>query len=204
MKQYHKIQSLYLRDPAQKHKRFILGQFSVPEFAYLKDNIWDWTEKVDGTNIRVMWDGERVTLGGKSDNAQIPALLVTALQELFPVEKFKGLDPICLYGEGYGAKIQKGGGRYRADQSFVLFDTKCGDWWLRRSDVHSLAITLEIDEVPVVGRGTLAQAEKFAGGGFLSGWGSFTAEGIVLRPEVQLFDRKGHRIITKLKYRDFN
>lgn len=25
----------------------------------------------------------------------------------------------CLYGEGYGAKIQKGGGNYRADQDFV-------------------------------------------------------------------------------------
>ena len=27
-----------------------------------------------------------------------------------------------MYGEGYGAKIQKGGGNYRQDQDFVLFD----------------------------------------------------------------------------------
>ena len=31
-----------------------------------------------------------------------------------------------LYGEGYGAKIQKGGGNYRADQDFVLFDVRVG------------------------------------------------------------------------------
>jgi len=34
-------------------------------------------------------------------------------------------------------------------------------------------------------------------------WGDFQAEGIVARPGVELFDRAGRRIITKLKCRDF-
>lgn len=29
----------------------------MSEFDYLKDNTWIFTEKVDGTNIRIMWDG---------------------------------------------------------------------------------------------------------------------------------------------------
>lgn len=39
--------------------------------------------------------------------------------------------------------------------------------------------------------------------GFTSTWGDFIAEGIVARPEVELFDRMGQRIITKIKYNDF-
>ena len=35
-------------------------------------------------------------------------------------------------------------------------------------------------------------------------WGDFIAEGIVARPKVTLFTRKGERLITKIKHRDFN
>jgi hypothetical protein len=65
--------------------------------------------------------------------------------------------PVILYGEGYGPGIQKGGGNYGSDQSFVLFDIKIGPWWLRREDVLEIADKLMIpDVVPVVGKGTLA------------------------------------------------
>jgi len=37
-----------------------------------------------------------------------------------------------------------------------------------------------------------------------STWGDFIAEGLVLRPEVDLFAESGKkRIITKVKYKDF-
>jgi hypothetical protein len=36
----------------------------------------------------------------------------------------------------------------------------------------------------------------------ISRWGEFEAEGLVARPEVELFDRAGHRIITKIKAKD--
>ena len=51
MKEYHKIQSIYKRD--EKTRKFIEGQWSLPEFEYLQNNRWLWTDKVDGTNIRV-------------------------------------------------------------------------------------------------------------------------------------------------------
>jgi hypothetical protein len=45
--------------------------------------------------------------------------------------------------------------------------------------------------------------EKYCEEGFKSHWGDFIAEGIVARPKVELKTRAGHRIITKLKYKDF-
>ena len=208
MNQYHKIQTVFLRDPATNYKTLLEGQYALPEFEYLADNQWVWTEKVDGTNIRVMWDGTTITFGGKTDNAQIPAFLVNRLSDtFFPLrDTFLSLWPdggVCLYGEGYGAKIQKGGGNYRPDQDFVLFDVKVGDWWLRRGDVEIVSAKLGIDVVPVIGYGTLFEMVELARNGFESEWGHFTAEGIVARPYVELFNRGGNRIITKIKHSDF-
>ena len=134
MIEYHKIHSIYKRD---EKGNLIPGQWALPEFEYLRNNEWEFTEKVDGTNIRVMFDGTNVTFGGKTDNAQIPSKLVMALYNMFPDEMMgnvfgRDFDTfVCLYGEGYGAKIQKAGGNYRPDQSFVLFDVKIGKWWLQ-------------------------------------------------------------------------
>ncbi len=83
MNTYHKIQTIFKRDIENKDK-ITETEFSLPEFEYLKDNIWVFTEKVDGTNIRIMWDGKEVVFGSKkTDNTQIPATLFKKLQEIF-------------------------------------------------------------------------------------------------------------------------
>lgn len=208
MKEYHKIQTVFLRDPNTKFKTLLEGEFALPEFKYLANNEWVFTEKVDGTNVRVMFDGSQITFGGKTDDAQIPALLVIRLQDMFlpQIETFKEkfADGVCLYGEGYGAKIQKGGGNYRQNQDFVLFDVKIGDWWLERSSVEEIASTMSLDIVPIIGTGTLYDMVEKTRCGFNSIWGNFKAEGIVARPVCELKSRNGSRIITKLKNRDFN
>lgn len=205
MKEYSKIQSIFKRD--EKSHKFIEGAFSLPEFEYLKDNTWVWTEKIDGTNIRVFWDGEKVSFGGRTANAQIPVFLYDKLNELFSSDKFKEYfpdTPLCLYGEGYGARIQKGGGNYISNGvSFILFDVLIGDWWLKREDLEDIAIKLQIDIVPVIGKGSLSDAASFIKKGFTSTFGDFLAEGLVLKPEVDLFSRMGHRIISKIKHTDF-
>lgn len=207
MKEYHKIDTVFKRDPETKFKTLILGDYSQDAFGYLANNEWVFTEKVDGTNIRVMIFGGNVTFGGKSDAAQIPVFLVRKLEERFLPQKAELCEAFpdggCLYGEGYGAKIQKGGGNYRQDQDFVLFDVKVGDWWLQRGNVEGIAIQFGLDVVPIIGRGTLADLVKQAQAGFNSTWGAFVAEGIVARPGVELKTRNGHRIITKIKHKDF-
>lgn len=205
MKEYHKINTIFKRD--RTTNRIIEGDYSCPEFKYLADNVWIWTEKVDGTNIRVMFKNGIIMFGGKTDSAQIPSQLVTRLNERFlPLaEKMQdvfGCD-VCLYGEGYGAKIQKGGGNYRQDQDFVLFDVKVGDWWLKREDVEDVSVKLGIDVVPIIGEGSLYNAVDYAKSGIVSKWGDFQAEGIVVRPKIELRFRNGNRIITKIKCRDF-
>ena len=88
-------------------------------FEFLKSNDWVFREKVDGTNIRVMWSSllKGVAFGGKTDDAQLPVNLLYKSQQRFDgtvnKRKFEAIFPdtdVCLYGEGYGAKIQKGGG----------------------------------------------------------------------------------------------
>jgi hypothetical protein len=133
------------------------------------------------------------------------------------------LTSVILFGEGYGPKIQ-GGGKYREDTSFVLFDVKIGDFWLDRTNVDDVAEKLGIESVPVIGYGTLHDAINIVSGRhrhefvdrdgrgsftYLEGdrmkstWGDFEAEGIVARPKVPLFNRKGERIICKIKGVDF-
>jgi len=207
MEEYHKIMTVFKRNPETKYKTLIYGEYACTEFEYLKDNLWVFTEKVDGTNIRVMFDGNEITFGGKTDRAQIPALLVNRLNERFlpqsHIFKSQFPDGICLYGEGYGAKIQKGG-NYRPDQDFVLFDIKIGEWWLQRKDVEDIRQDLDLDIVPVIGMGTLKDMVERTSDGFYSQWNdNLIAEGIVARPSTELKARNGKRIITKIKYKDF-
>ena len=213
MDKYPKIQTVFLRDPATRYKTLLMGQYSLPEFEYLANNDWMWTEKVDGTNIRVAWDGEHVIFNGRTDNAQMPAFLLTKLQEMFPVELF-ALEypdvPMTLYGEGYGAKIQKGGGLYIPDgQSFILFDVMISDNWQPRESVEDIATHLRIYVVPIIGVGMLQDAIDLVRCGLHSRVVAKTApegrnaEGLVMRPKVELQTRTGHRIITKIKNKDF-
>lgn len=217
MKEYHKIQTVFKRDPENKYKTLLIDDWALPEFEYLKSNEWVFTEKIDGTNIRVKCNPYQeegkaygIVFGGKTDRAQIPAFLVEKLELLFHNDDSRKIvaelfpDGACLYGEGYGAKIQKGGGNYRQDQSFVLFDVKIGEWWLQRKDVEEIAQKLMLDIVPILGTGTLHSMVQKTCNGFKSQWGDFTAEGIVARPATELKSRNGSRIITKIKHKDFS
>jgi hypothetical protein len=207
MKEYQKINTIYKRDMADK-KKLLVGEWSTREFEFLQYNEWEFTEKVDGTNIRVYLAEGTIMFGGRTDKAQIPPLLLASLQETFNSDFLARVDttqPVTLYGEGYGPKIQSGE-KYGDTPRFVLFDVKIGDWWLESDSVRNFAATLDIPVVPMLGSGTLHDAvwmvshpEKY----LKSEWGDFIPEGIVARPVVQLFDRKGERIITKIKVRDF-
>jgi len=220
MKEYHKIQTVFHRSPESNYKQLMEGVWALPEFEYLKDLEWIWTEKIDGTNIRILWDGETVRFGGKTDDAQMPTFLLKVLQDTFTKEKMiaqfgdleieDGNPPqrknVCLYGEGYGAKIQKGG-NYMPDRTgFILFDVKVDTWWLNRDAVEEVATNLQIPIVPIIGRGTLMQAVEYVKNGYKSTIAhnkEYMAEGLIMKPAVEMFSRKGERIVAKIKYKDF-
>jgi len=217
MKEYHKIQTVYKRNPDTNYKTLIEGEFSKPEFEYLKDCDWEWTEKVDGTNIRIIFNLSAGVqqIKGKTDKAQVQPVLLEVLEKIFNIDKFDMVNElfnkidddtgdfvVCLYGEGYGNRINKGG-KYRSDHGFVLFDARIGHWWLKRETLVEIADKLGLEIVPVIGRGTLIEMVEKVRAGFTSEWGNFQAEGIVARPAVDLMARNRSRIITKLKCKDF-
>lgn len=185
-----------------------MGNYALPEIGYLKDNAWVFTEKIDGTNIRIHWDGVKVTIGGRTKDAQIPTFLFDVLTQIFTIEKMSNVfevNPITLYGEGYGPKIQKGG-RYTDTPSFILFDALVGSWWLKRDALEGIAVNLGISIVPIVLTGTINQAIEYVQSNPKSTIAldkTYEMEGLVGVPSVQLFDRRGDRIITKIKAKDF-
>lgn len=208
--EYIKIKTLWGREDARPHN-MIIGKFAEPEFELLKDVKWTFTEKVDGTNVRVMWNGDRVLFNGKTDNAQLPTPLFYKLEELFmgqaneqKIEELFGKDPVVLYGEGFGNKIQAVGSSYVPDGvDFILFDVKVGDLWLERHNIEDIAKKLDIKVVPVAFEGTLEEASDFVAKGFKSSLADVEAEGIVGTPTTPLLTRRGERIITKIKTRDY-
>lgn len=207
MLEYHKIETLFERD--EKTKKLIEGKFRNQTIEFLKDNKWQFTEKIDGTNIRIYWDGHKVTFAGRTDKAQIPANLANRLFELFGGEvneqlfeqKF-GEMPVMLVGEGYGEKIQNGG-LYRKGQDFILFDVMIGNNWQSRESIEDVAKYFNIDVVPIVLEGTIQDGINFVKTKPKSKLGIADSEGVVGRPIIELKDRTGNRIIVKIKVNDF-
>ena len=214
--EYPHIDSLFKREVDGPMKGAIrIGEWTCPEFQYLANLKWRWTEKVDGANIRIIFDPtvdeevDRLQIRGRTDRASMPGPLGQKLERIFktPWMRQQLADQfdhgVVLYGEGYGAGIQKVGVKYSPVPDFILFDVRVGNWWLEWDAVIEIAEALEIRSVPTLGLGTLDQAIAFTKDGFGSMLGEAEAEGLVLRPMVSLRKRNGQRLIAKTKTKDW-
>ena len=218
MNKYPKIETVWNRD--NKTGKVVPGAYRLPHFKVI--NQWRITEKIDGTNIQVglKFDNDVPSLDirGRTDKAQIPAQLLSWLQENIDEEDMWVMfsDPdgspfpeVTLYGEGYGAGIQKGG-VYCEEQKFILFDAKVGTWWLRWADVEDVAQQLGLE--------TVGYAVTNANGipmnrADLGDWVNQInvlhsdierVEGIVVRSDPMMFSRRGDRVACKIKFKDFS
>lgn len=210
MLQYNKIETVFNRD-INGTKKLIEGSFRNETVEFLKDNIWTFTEKIDGTNIRVHWDGHKVEFGGRTDKADIPKFLLERLNELFNnneteelFEQLFGEKDVFLFGEGYGPRIQKIGSLYRNTVDFILFDVMINGNYQSRSTVEELAKTFGLDCVPIIFEGTIQEAVDFVKTKPNSTFGTAPMEGVVGKPKIELKDRCGNRLIVKIKVCDFN
>lgn len=209
---YHKIETPFKR-AEDGTKKLLIGQFRDKTVKYLKDSQWSLTEKIDGTNIIVYWDGHNVSIHGRTSKSEIPKPLMEYLTKTFLTQEIEelfeqkfGEKEVHLYGEGYGGNIQKVGMKYRPDNAFILFDVLVGNVWLSREDVEDIATAFGIDSVPVYGYATLMDAIKMVQDKYkslISQDKELVAEGFVCRPAVELRDKIGHRIIVKIKVHDF-
>ena len=211
MFKYPKIETLFKRD--EKFK--VTDEIRLPEFENIKK--WLITEKIDGTNIRIIYTpDDKLLIRGRTDKASIPTFLLEELQNIFTVEKVKAIldNPIeqglCLYGEGYGQRIQKGGGNYNKGNSFRLFDVWIDGWWLEWDSVEETAGKLAIGTVPTLGIRDIESAVNIVKNISMSVVaeeenGKFIPfEGIVARAYPTMLFRRGNPIKCKLKVKDFD
>jgi len=211
MKEYHKIETVFERD-MDGNKKLIEGKFRNPLVEYLKNNEWVFTEKIDGTNIRILWDGHKVSFNGRTDNAQLHGHLVDRLNELFMgnvneelFEQMFGDKEVMFFGEGYGAGIQKGGGDYIDNKDFILFDIMVNDVFLPRENVEEIAKSFNLQVVPLAPVKTIMEAVEYVKSKPLSQVGKCIKEieGVVGTPKYRITDFRGNRVIVKIKVEDF-
>ena len=209
MNTYNKIETLFNRDE-EGSKKIIEGDYRNETVEFLKDITWQFTEKIDGTNIRIMWDGHKITYGGRTERANIPTHLMDKLLELFDNEETEqlfeqifGEKEVILFGEGYGTKIQAVGGLYRPDVSFILFDVMINGNYQSREMVEMAAKQFDLEIVPIILEGTIDEGIAYVKTKPMSTIGKAPMEGLVGRPKFELQDRCGNRLIVKIKVRDF-
>lgn len=209
MTEYHKIETLFERDTTGT-KKLIEGAFRSPAVEYLANNEWEFTEKIDGTNIRIRWDGHKIEFGGRTERSQIPCHLTSKLHYIFMnneteqlFEQKFGEHDVILFGEGYGHKIQKRGDSYRSDVGFILFDVMIDGKYQNRYSVEDVAQCFGLEIVPIILRGTIQDGIDFVKSNPDSTIGTAKMEGLVGRPRIELNDRCGKRVIVKIRVCDF-
>ena len=204
MKEYQKIETLYKFDNELKGYR---EEFYNPIVEYLKDCKWVGTEKIDGTNVRVLWNGHSFEFGGRTDKATLPKELLQILQNTFNYDmeilfeqKF-GEKEVLLFMEGYAGKIQNGA--YKGQESIIGFDIMIDDIYLDKNVSKRIFEELGIQFVPMTEFENLQTCIDFVKTHEQSIiQPESKMEGLVCFPALRLYDHKGNRIIVKIKGRD--
>lgn len=215
---YHHIDAPTVQDDEygrQFHKRKLMipdkttqswASYRSTLLAYLSNAAWTYTRKIDGENIRIQWDGEQALWNGKSNAFQCSAEFTdymnrTFLEEIFE-EKFGRDKVVTIFGEKMGPKTQGNELGLEKDE-LVLYDVNINGTWLSKDDVQSVAnyfgVRTVLDFMPQVLTGcTLQELIKLCSEGQFQDW-----EGIVATPAVECRDQGGHRVIVKIKNRDY-
>jgi len=206
-KVYHKIDTLWEFD--NETKKHIAGKFKNPYVELLKDNVWLFTEKLDGTNFRIMWDGYNISYAGRTNKAEFSKkqkefieteLVNESLENL--IEQMFGEKEVIIYGELFGGDIQTKAGYNRDNYQFKLFDIMVGGVYLEHHNMVDVANNLGLGHAPLVVVGTIEDAINYVKNTETSVFCDAVLEGVVGRPKGDFYTRQGKRIIVKIKKRD--
>jgi hypothetical protein len=232
MKTYPKIKTLFKRGEDKK----VINELQVTDFDNVKNIIV--LEKIDGTNAQIVlsinYETLKVNIQFCSRETEIKEKDVmfianTCCKRLkldkiaewyynnFALDTTTGIvkeqaTEVRLFGEVYGAGINKGG-KYSNEHQFRLFDIQVGNSFMNWSDARQIADKLEIKTAPIVYKGQIDCMLSYE---FLKyiledlfktnideqGTGGL-AEGLVIRSEPLLLNRFGERVIAKIKRSDF-
>lgn len=213
---YTKIQNIFKRNSEKPHN-ILSGIFGNEAISYLLHADWIVQEKIDGTNIRIIWDGNRVTFGGKNtlDVENLPGRLRVHLEENYGTPEFEqvieqkfGDTPITIYGEGYGHKIQTGAGYFPDEpdgrNDFIGFDVRLDGGYVSAQATEDILGELGIPVIPklpytmTIRELVLSTIDELDTNELNHEGTDKEIEGYVLRTAYPLYDHRGNRIICKL------
>jgi hypothetical protein len=172
-------------------------------------------EKIHGTSAHVSCDPMAVGFfsGGESYerfkglfNAED---LLTRYKAVFQGDAPTG-PKVIFYGEAYGGKQQGMSGTYGKELKFIVFDVKVGDTWLAVPDAHDVAVKLGLEfvayeKVPATVEALDAERDRPSRQAVRNGvLEPRPAEGVVIRPLIELIQSNGSRIIAKHKGAEFS
>jgi len=183
---------------------------------------WILTEKIDGTNIRIILtkpdeEGERIIHIGsrklilnpsdKGSKVYLDCLEDVNLNKI--KEYFKDVNSIVvIYGEGYGAGVQKGG-IYSSKKRFRVFDIRIGKAYQDFNYVQKVCVDNQMNLVPIFGdvdtihfNGCIEDLKNFNNTLIKEGVGG-KPEGLVYKFEPVLLNKYGERLIFKSKFKDY-
>lgn len=218
--EYPKIHSLWMRHSllSGKTKRpFIVGEYAKEEFGSISK--WRVEEKIDGMNIRLYIDRDRIDVKGRTNYSKIPGSFMDYINNHEFRSKVSMIPfPGILFGEGFGAGIQTGG-IYRPTQAFMLFDAYIDRQWLSREGVRRLGETLGFDtphDFGIMTEDDIIDLVKSAPRTYYEDktdiqpkkmlYQSKNAfEGVMVRsePQMRFNDQQATPIMWKLKVKDF-
>jgi len=166
-------------------------------------------EKVHGTSAHISFKEGKVHFfpGGEKYDNFVKLFDHDKLLEIF---KSFNQETVVVFGEAYGGKQQGMSATYGKDLRFIAFDVKMGDCWLDVPKADKVALKLGLAFVPYELVSTEIYALDFERDrpsrvaklcGIVE---DKPAEGIVIRPVIELRLNNGERMIAKHKRPDFS
>lgn len=175
-------------------------------------------EKVHGTSAHLRFESDTIHFfsGGEKRETFVSifdqADLGRRFAEIFHTPPTK----VVVYGEAYGGKMQGMSGTYGTKARFIAFDVAINDKWLQVEHAKRLTESLGLEFVPfnlvdctpealnaerdIPSRIGVINAQRDG----VTDYVPKPAEGIVVRPVIELDYPNGSRIIAKHKRSDFS
>src|SRR5690606_37128695 len=128
--------------------RYRHGAWTSPELGSLHNTNWRGTEKIDGTNIRIGWDGNTATFHGREhkqgnlppEHTGIPQHLQDTYSTAAHGAAYPD-NPLTLYVEAFGPGIGRLGRLYGPRPQLRLLDVYNNGVWLEPHNLMNLADT---------------------------------------------------------------
>ena len=166
-------------------------------------------EKIHGTSSNIKWkDGKVSFFSGGAPYPIFSSLFDSKkLEEVF-LRMFND-QPVVVYGEAYGGRMQGMKDTYGPDLKFIAFEVKVNEGWLDvpNSEKVVLELGLEFVDYKLVDADIdvlNTERDRPSTQSIRNGMGdNKKREGIVIRPLIELRRNNGDRIIAKHKAEDF-